>query len=101
MNKKAEWKIQPGIAIFFGIIAFIIITMWVGSWQCKNDNDCGLNGICTVRHICYQAPVIQNTIIKTENKFTIASLILGICIIIAAYILKNNNFIIKKKSNKL
>lgn len=102
MNKKAEWKIEPGLAWFFLIIILVIITMWVGTWECRNDIDCGNDQICTSKHICYkQAQTVETTIIKNENKYTTASLILGICIIISAIILRKEDLKIITKIKQL
>ena len=86
--KKGNWTINPGVAFFILIIVLIIITMFVGSWECKNDNDCDQNEICTVKHTCYKLDVKETTIIKTEYNF--AAFIIGICIIIAAIIFKED-----------
>ena len=91
MNKKAEWKIEPGIVWVILIIALVIVTMWIGSWECRNDEDCGENSFCNVKHLCYK-PANETTVIKTENKYLLASFILGICIIIAAIIIKTEDF---------
>lgn len=92
MNKKAEWKIQPGIVWAFLIIVLVLVTMWVSTWECKNNNDCQSDEICTVKHTCFKPTVSETTIIKTENKYFSAAVILGICIIIAAIILRTEDF---------
>ena len=71
--------------------------MWVGSWECKNDSECKEDEVCTVKHTCYKPTIPEKTIYITENKYTTASLIFGICLIIAAIILRKKNFNFLKK----
>jgi uncharacterized membrane protein YkgB len=87
-----EIKIQTGVAILILIIVSLILLMWIGGWECKNDSGCGEDEICTVNHICYKPEISEKTIYITENKYTAASFILGICVIISAIILKKKNF---------
>ena len=90
--KRGEWKIEPGIVWFLLIIVLIVIIMIIGSWECKNDSDCQNDEICTVKHTCFKNENIEKTIIKTEYKYITASIILGICIILAAIILRIEDF---------
>lgn len=101
MNKKAEWKVEPGIVWFILFIILIIATMWIGSWECKNDNDCESGEICTVKHTCYSPENTQTTIIKTENKYILASFIIGLSIIAAAIIIKTKEFKLSHHAHKL
>lgn len=100
INKKGDWTIKPGVAFFILIIAIIILTMWIGSWECLNNSYCDIGEICTYQHVCLQPENVQNTVVKTEYKFTSAALILGLSLIIAAFIFKNKKLnlnIFKKK----
>ena len=101
MNKKAEWKIEPGLVWFFLIIILIIATMIIGSWDCRKDSDCGTGEICTSDHKCLIAGNAEVTIIKNENKYTSAALILGISIIIAAIIIRREDFYLSHHVHKI
>lgn len=96
-----EFKIQSGTAVFILIIIGLVLTMWVGSWECNNDKDCNIEEICTVKHICYKPAIIEKTIYITENKYTTAALIIGICIIISAVILKKEENILIQHLKKI
>ena len=88
INKRGKWEIEPGIAWFFLIIVLVLVTMWVSTWECRNDSDCGINEFCTVKHSCFKPENTETTIVKTENKYLLTGIIFGISIIIAAIILK-------------
>ena len=92
-----DFKISSGTTIFVLILIGIIVIMWVSSLECKNNSECNENEICTVNHICYKPLIPEKTIYITENKYTTASLILGICFIIAAIILRKKDFKFLKK----
>ena len=92
-----DFKIQSGLAIFILIIIGIIVVMWVGSWECNNNSDCNEDEVCTVKHICYKPIIPEKTIYITENKYTGASLILGICIILSAIISRKKDFKLFKR----
>ncbi len=97
-----EIKIQTGIAVFILIIVVFILLMWIGGWECKNDKNCSEDEICTVKHSCYKPEISEKVIYKTENRFTTAAFVLGICIIIAAFVLRNKRlgFFNKIKNKK-
>ena len=101
MNKRGKWEIEPGIAWFFLIIILVLVTMWVGTWGCRNDSDCGANEICTVKHACFKPEVSETIVVKTANKFLLTGIILGICIIIAAIILKYEDLKISHHIHKI
>jgi len=92
-----EIKIQTSIAILILIIVSLILLMWIGGWECKNDSECGEDEICTVRHICYKPEISEKIIYTTENKYTTAAFILGICIILATFILRKKDLKLFKK----
>lgn len=92
-----EFKIPTGLAIFILILIGIIAVMWVGSWECNNNTDCNEDEVCTVKHACYKPIIPEKTIYITETKYTEAALILGICIIVAAIILRKKDFKFLKK----
>ena len=87
-NNKGEWKIQSEFFWLLIILVAAILVMWIGSWECINNSGCKEDEICAVNHVCYKIPIIEKNIYKTENKYTLAAVILGLSIIITAFILR-------------
>ena len=83
-NKKSE-------AITIIILALILVFFvgWLlnfNSRECRSDGQCSSGFYCGSDFACHQIPVVENTIVK--NNIMFPSIILGIAIIIAAYILR-------------
>lgn len=95
MDKKgSEWKVKSEWVIIIMITIFIFLIMWIGGWECKNNNDCEENEICTYEHECYKPENLQTAITKTD--YSSAAFILGVFLIIAVIIYKSDLNIIKK-----
>jgi|SRR3989344_563468 len=91
-NNKGEWKIQSEFFWLLIILVAAILVMWIGSWECINNSGCEEDELCAVNHVCYKIPTIEKNVNKTENKYNLAAVILGLSIIIAAFILRKENF---------
>ncbi|MFH1682245.1 MAG: hypothetical protein ABIA37_00460 [Candidatus Woesearchaeota archaeon] len=83
MNKKAVGLIT--VTIILALLILIIFLVDVAKRECQGNNDCPENAYCGTDYECHQFP--EEIIIK-ENNFVPAALILGISLIIAAYIFK-------------
>lgn len=74
------------------IVVVIIIIIWIVSAvthkECKKDADCPQDSYCTSDFTCHKIPVIERTniTINREYNFLVPSLILGIAIVIAAFV---------------
>mgnify|MGYP001593632376 CR=1 FL=1 len=87
-NKRAEALtaavlITVIIAVFFGwLISF-------NSKECRSNSQCQSGYYCGSDFSCHEMPVIERTLI--ENNLFMPSIIIGIAIIAAAFILRVKN----------
>ncbi len=78
-----------GLAIVAGILALTILAIYiigVATRECNNNKDCSENSYCGSDYSCHEYP---SQIIVKDYKFLGSSLILGICLIIAAYVYRS------------
>ncbi len=74
-------------AIILVILIIIILIGWwatVANRECSTDSDCGEGRYCDSGYRCRQVPVIEKTVVIHD--YTKAALILGIAIVLAAFI---------------
>ena len=85
------------------ILVIIIIAVFLGwfvnlaSRECRSDNDCAGDYYCGSDFACHKVPVIEKTLVK--NNLIIPSIIMGIAIIISAFILKSGRISFKRKKS--
>jgi len=63
-----------------------ILKVIEGSHECNSDSDC--DGYCGSDFKCHAFPVIENTV---HTSWTVPAAILGLAIIIAAFVLRRKN----------
>ncbi|MBI5072932.1 hypothetical protein HZA99_03875 [Candidatus Woesearchaeota archaeon] len=86
MNFKQNKKgIAPIIFSLIVVIALFIVFLKVvdlATRECSVDTDCSSDSYCSSDYKCHKHPVI------TQSSYVPAALILGICILAAAYIIR-------------
>jgi len=102
MNKKGNIMII--VIVVWIIIAIIMVGSvvllyknTVGARECRNDSDCPSNNYCGSDFACHQFKIVE----QTENRYTGAAIIVGIAIVVAAYILRGHDFKRKGKRTEL
>jgi len=86
-------KAQVEIATVFIVLLVIVFLGWlvnIGQKECRGNNDCGENSYCGSDFQCHKIPIIEKTSTKTivEKHYTAPAIILGLCMIITAIILR-------------
>jgi hypothetical protein len=80
MNKKGAI-----FAMIVGVIALLVIFWFIvdlATRECSTDKECGDERYCGSDYKCHDFPTI------TKHSYIIPAIIIGISIIIAAYVLK-------------
>ena len=83
MHKKGN-----AVAIVAVVLAFIILIMFlvnIGSRECKNNGDCAENSYCGTDYECHEFP---SQVVVKESSYIPAALIIGIALMVAAYIFR-------------
>jgi len=83
-NKRASAAL-----VILIILIVIIVIGWlikIGNRQCDHNNDCGKEHYCGSDFQCHEFQIIEKDVVHYH--FTTPAIILGICLIIAAYIFK-------------
>ena len=83
MNRKASGLIA--VTIILALLILIIFLVNIAQRECHSSSDCSLNSYCGADHRCHQFP---DEIIIKEHNYIPAALILGISLVIAAYIFR-------------
>ncbi len=73
------------IILVLCLIILIVYVMDVSQRECKTNKDCSKNSYCGSDYECHQFP---KEIVVKEYDFLFPSIILGIALIISAYIFK-------------
>jgi len=84
MDRKGS--VVVGILV---VIIIVIAVLWIIDWgsrDCRTDTDCPQGYYCGSDFECHEHKVVQ---ITQEIDYTTPAVILGICIVAAAWILKN------------
>ena len=84
MNKKASIALVAVIVILALVILVIFLTN-IASRECKNNRDCAENNYCGTDYECHEFPA---QVVVKESNFIPAALILGISLMVAAYIFR-------------
>lgn len=92
MDKKGN--VFGIVAIILGLIILAIILINVAQRECNSNRDCSDNAYCNTKHECVEFP--EQVVVKQSNLVP-SAIILGIAIIIAAYIFRGKKLPWKKK----
>ncbi len=87
-NKKGSGGGAPIIFSLIIVIALFILFLKIvdlATRECSVDTDCNSDSYCGSDYKCHKHPVI------TQVTYIPAALILGICILAAAYIMRRRN----------
>ncbi|MEK6922584.1 MAG: hypothetical protein AABX08_02170, partial [Nanoarchaeota archaeon] len=86
------WKVfSITILVFLGIISAVLIAFYV-SRECNTNLDCGEGRYCAYNHKCYDFPADNARYVNVLP----AALVIGIAIVIGAYILKGKEIGFRK-----
>jgi len=90
-------------AMMLGIIVILVIVLFFFAWlinfsgrECSSNNDCSENSYCGSDFACHQIPTIETVTVK--NNLLAPSLIIGLAIVGAAYILRSRRKPQKKQA---
>ena len=83
------------VAVLLAMIVLGVFLVNVAMRDCNGNQDCPANAYCGSDYECHEFP--QQIVLKQSNLWP--ALILGICLIIAAYIFRRGNF--AKKADNL
>ncbi len=81
MNKKGMALAVVAVVLALTILAIYIVG--VATRECNSNNDCAAASYCGSDFSCHEYP---SQVVVENNKFVISALILGVCLIIAAYV---------------
>jgi len=101
LNVLKYRKADGGLTIVLIIVIIVIFLGWLvnlGLKECRNNSDCSSGYYCGSDFSCHQIPLIEKTVVK--NNLLAPSLIMGIAIIIAAFILKSDRLKFKHKKSE-
>ena len=88
MNKKAVAWMPIAVVVLCCLVLFIFL-IDVAQRECNSNKDCPKTAYCGNDNACHPYP---DEIVVKENNYIPASIILGLSIILAAYILKGGKF---------
>jgi len=101
LNILKSRKADGGLTLVLIVIIIVVFLGWLvnlGSKECRNNSDCGSGYYCGSDFSCHQIPSIEKTVVK--NNLLAPSVIIGLAIIIAAYILKSDRLKFKHKKSE-
>ena len=91
MNKKASVALIAVIVILALVILVIFLTN-IALRECDNNRDCADNSYCGTDYECHEFP---SQVVVKESSYIPAALIIGVALIMAAYIFR------REKTNKI
>ena len=94
MNKKGAVQI---IALVLALIIFAYILITFAQRECNSNRDCPGNAYCGSDHECHEYP---DQIVVKETNYISSAGILGLFIVIAAYIFKTGEVPFYKRMRK-
>ena len=92
MNKKG---VVPAIAIILALVILIIILVSYAGRECNSNRDCPDNAYCDSQYDCRQYP---EQVVLTQNTYLPAAIVLGLSLIVAAFIVRGTKFKFWKKN---
>lgn len=96
MNKKGDTKLY----VIIGILVLIIIVLWsvqMSSRECNNNSECPNTHYCGADYVCHEYP---DKVGYSGDSNVFAASILGICLIIAAFVFRGKKFLEFKKKKE-
>lgn len=93
MNKKGVLWLYL-IAIVLGIAIVIMISSNLALRECSNNSDCSNDSYCSSNYQCIQYP---EQIVVKQNNYLPAAIVLGVSMVVAAFIFRKGEFNLRKK----
>lgn len=88
LNSK---RADGGVTAIIIVVIILVFLGWlvnVGDRECRTNRDCGKGAYCGSDFACHQIPVIEKSPVVVERHYTMPALIIGIAMIITAFILR-------------
>ena len=85
MNKTGS-AVLITVIVILALVLLIIGLVNVSGRECNKNSECGTDSYCGSDYSCHSYP--ERVIVK-ENSFVAAAIILGIALIVAAYIFRD------------
>ena len=79
MNKKGN----AAVAIILAMVILAIYLVNIAQRECESNKDCSSNSYCGTDYECHEYP---NQVIVKQNNYVPAALIVGVALIVAAYL---------------
>ncbi len=95
INKKGEALTLVLIVLI--VVVFIGWLINLNQRECRSNNDCGSGYYCGSDFTCHQIPTIEKTLV--QNNLVLPSVIIGIAIVIAAFILRFGNLRVRRNQD--
>ncbi|MEW5896903.1 MAG: hypothetical protein AB1668_04380 [Nanoarchaeota archaeon] len=93
MNKKGNMALAiVAVALALVIVGFFLVSL--ATRECSSNKDCKESAYCGSDYKCHDYP--QQIVVK-ENSFLSAAIVLGIALILAAYIYRGGKIPFVKK----
>jgi len=84
MDKKGSAVGAVAVILALTILGFFLVGTYMQ--ECKSNRDCPENAYCGTDHECHEYP---DKIVVKQNNFLSAAFVLGIALVVAAYIFRN------------
>ena len=97
LSKKSQVGLAAVIIVIIGVLGIGMLAN-LGSRECNSNKSCNSDEYCGSDFACHQIPVIEKTLIN--NNFIMPSIIVGIAIIMASFILKSGKLKFRPKKPK-
>lgn len=89
MNSKGNMGLIVVIVILTLALLAVIITSNAGH-ECEKNSECSKNSYCGADNECHEYPA---EIVVTENNYFPAALVLGVAMVVSAYLMRGGKFI--------
>ncbi len=86
-------KADTGLVVILILVIVVFFFGWlinVSQRECKSNRDCGSEAYCGSDFACHPYPTIQKTVV--QYNFLVSSIIIGIAIVVAAILLRREQF---------
>lgn len=88
MNRRGSGALAI-VAIVLALVILAAYLIGIASRDCNSNKDCAANAYCGADFECHEYP---EQIVVPKNNYVPAALILGLALILAAYIYKTGHF---------